>query len=188
MPQRRYYCDYCDRSFIDSKQKRDQHFQSPQHKNNVRLWFQSRKGMYFPTVLIFIETAPIVQHCSSIPICESYQHNGFCPLGNMCPYRHVVVTNDMIDGGTVIPGKYSAFYVDHIVGLMETTVRTIEDTPWIPVKRQERDSSRFEEKEEDATIPRAYREKLVPLKVDLPPSLLPVHSSVFESAPPCEWG
>ena len=142
----------------------------------------------FSILLTSVETAPIVQQCNSIPVCESYQHSGFCPLGNMCPYRHIVVRNDMIDGGTVIPCKRFVFYVDHIVGLMETTVRTIEDTPWIPVKRQEHDSSRSEEREEDETIPRAYREKLVPLKVDLPPSLLPVHSSVFESAPPCEWG
>ena len=107
MPQRRYYCDYCDRSFVDSKQKRDQHFQSPQHKNNVRLWFQSRQGKYiFSILLICVETAPIVQQCNSIPICESYQQNGFCPMGNMCPYRHVVVTNNMIDGGTVIPCKF----------------------------------------------------------------------------------
>lgn len=71
------------------------------------------------------------------------------------------------------------------MGLIETTVRPIEDTPWVPVIREEQhhiDSST------DDIIPSAYKEKLLPLRVDLPPSLLPVHSSVFSSVPPCDWG
>lgn len=106
-------------------------------------------------------------------------------MGNMCPFRHVVVTNEMVDGGTVIPRRHMRAKLNVLVGLIDATVRPIEDTPWIPVVRETHEAK---EEEEDTTIPRAYREKLVPLKVDLPPSLLPVHSSVFENTPPCEWG
>ena len=43
-------------------------------------------------------------------------------------------------------------------------------------------------KDSHIVIPSEYKEKLLPLKVDLPPSLLPVHNSVFENVPPCDWG
>ena len=72
-----------------------------------------------------------------------------------------------------------------IVGLIETTVRPIEDTPWIPVVREEEEHM---DTSTDDINPSAYKEKLLPLRVDLPPSLLPVHSSVFDSVPPCDWG
>ena len=72
------------------------------------------------------------------------------------------------------------------MGLVETTVRPIEDTPWVPVVHEEKLLT--EKSSEDDLIPSEYKEKLLPLKVDLPPSLLPVHSSVFENIPPCDWG
>lgn len=56
-----------------------------------------------------------------------------------------------------------------IVGLIETTVRPIEDTPWIPVVREEEEHM---DTSTDDIIPSAYKEKLLPLRVDLPPSLL----------------
>ena len=40
-------------------------------------------------------------------------------------------------------------------------------------------------KEQDIDI---YESTLLPLKVDLPPSLIPIHSSIFSSIPPTEWG
>ena len=72
-----------------------------------------------------------------------------------------------------------------VVGLIETTVRPIEDTPWIPVVREEEHPV---ETSTDDIIPSAYKEKLLPLRVDLPPSLLPVHNSVFDNTPLCDWG
>ena len=104
MPQRKYYCDYCDRSFVDSKEQREMHFKSVSHQNNVRLWYQSRKGL-FPYFKWFIETSAIVKEQSSIPICEVFKKTGFCPMGNQCPYRHIAVTDVERDGGSVIPCK-----------------------------------------------------------------------------------
>lgn len=72
-----------------------------------------------------------------------------------------------------------------LVGLMETTVRPIEDTPWVPVTH---DSAPINKPEENDILPDAFRKKLLPLQVDLPPSLLPVHASIFNSIPPAEWG
>ena len=75
MPQRRYYCDYCGRSFVDTKEKRDAHFQSQVHQNNVRMWYESRKGMD-----IFILVMSRNRTCSSkdsFSTCMHYfQKNG----------------------------------------------------------------------------------------------------------------
>lgn len=81
--------------------------------------------------------------------------------------------------------------------MLETTVRPIEDTPWIPVETnpnyaldaiEVREDPKMDERGEEESAPQTFRERFLPLRVDLPPSLLPVHSSVFESAPPVEWG
>lgn len=80
--------------------------------------------------------------------------------------------------------------------MLETTVRPIEDTPWVPVEAKPdctlaaadaRETNNAEEGNQESA-PQTFRERFLPLRVDLPPSLLPVHSSVFESAPPVEWG
>ena len=104
MPQRRYYCDYCGRSFLDSQRKREAHFQSAIHQNNVKMWFQSRKGFPFMFGLT-AETAEVLQQSSAIPICEAFKKNGFCQWGNNCPYRHIPVTDDLREGHSVIPGS-----------------------------------------------------------------------------------
>ena len=86
--------------------------------------------------------------------------------------------------------------LDIVDGLLETTVRPIEDTPWVPAETSssnslagvETEEGGKPEKREQESASQTFRERFLPLRVDLPPSLLPVHSSVFASAPPVEWG
>lgn len=69
--------------------------------------------------------------------------------------------------------------------MIESTVRPIEDTPWIPVDPKSEQSIKKQDEYEDIS---AFESKLLPLRVDLPPSLIPIHNSIFKSAPSCEWG
>ena len=55
------------------------------------------------SVVYGVETAGILQATSATPICENFRRNGFCQMGNNCPYRHLSVTEEMRSGGTVIP-------------------------------------------------------------------------------------
>ena len=66
--------------------------------------------------------------------------------------------------------------------MLETTVRPIEDTPWTPVEPYASDS------ELKQSVSQTNQEQFIPMRMDLPPSLLPVHSSIFDSIPPVEWG
>ena len=105
-------------------------------------------------------------------------------MGNQCPYRHIAVTDVEREGGSVIPCKKMSLNDYILVGLIESTVRPIEDTEWVPVNTQTQQSTN-QSKEQDIDI---YESTLLPLKVDLPPSLIPIHSSIFSSIPPTEWG
>lgn len=71
---------------------------------------------------------------------------------------------------------------------MESTVRSIDDTEWIPVNKQSPGASFQANEMNSVDAIDAYASKLLPLKVDLPPSLIPIHSSIFQSTPSCDWG
>lgn len=46
MPLPKYTCEYCRRTFNDSAEIRAQHFNSYKHKMNVKMWYDSVRGIY----------------------------------------------------------------------------------------------------------------------------------------------
>lgn len=71
---------------------------------------------------------------------------------------------------------------------MESTVRSIDNTEWIPVNKESSETSLQISERKSVDAIDAYGSKLLPLRVDLPPSLIPIHSSIFQSTPSCDWG
>ncbi|XP_068081367.1 zinc finger matrin-type protein 5 [Anabrus simplex] len=74
---KRYFCDYCDRSFVDDIEARKKHLNGSVH---IRL----RKEHYDKfkdgkTVLL--------EESAKIP-CKRYQRNGECVFGSNCRYSH----------------------------------------------------------------------------------------------------
>lgn len=45
MPLPKYYCEYCDRAFNDTPQMRKKHFESKQHKVQVKMHYDSYKNV-----------------------------------------------------------------------------------------------------------------------------------------------
>ena len=43
-PQRRYYCEYCDKSFICVDGARRKHFHGRSHRNNVKMYYDAVRG------------------------------------------------------------------------------------------------------------------------------------------------
>lgn len=43
---KRYYCDYCDRSFIDDIQARKKHLNGTSHVRNRKLHYIACRGLY----------------------------------------------------------------------------------------------------------------------------------------------
>mmetsp|Transcript_38666 Transcript_38666/g.64236 ORF Transcript_38666/g.64236 Transcript_38666/m.64236 type:complete len:151 (-) Transcript_38666:754-1206(-) len=77
MPQAKYYCDYCDRSFNDTPQARKKHLDSKFHSMQVKMHYDSYKD---PFELIAEEAA--------MPICQNWIRSGRCDYGDRCKYAH----------------------------------------------------------------------------------------------------
>ncbi|ORX45030.1 hypothetical protein BCR36DRAFT_333777 [Piromyces finnis] len=73
-----YYCDYCDRSFVDTPEKRKNHLNSQQHILNVKNHYNS-----------FKEPRDILIEKLGNPICQNFFKNGFCSYGLNCKFSHV---------------------------------------------------------------------------------------------------
>ena len=72
---------------------------------------------------------------------------------------------------------------------MESTVRPIDEENWVEVNPKK--SSNNDDVSNGNSLNNnddGFESNLLPLQVNLPPSLLPIHSSVFNIAPPCDWG
>uniref|UniRef100_A0A8C7WPD3 Zinc finger matrin-type protein 5 n=1 Tax=Oryzias sinensis TaxID=183150 RepID=A0A8C7WPD3_9TELE len=68
---KRYYCDYCDRSFQDNMHNRKKHLNGVQHHRAKKAWFDQFRGESF---LVFFNC-----HFSV----------GFCDFGANCRFSHM---------------------------------------------------------------------------------------------------
>ncbi|XP_016905065.1 zinc finger matrin-type protein 5 [Apis cerana] len=74
---RRYYCEYCDRSFKDDPEARKKHLSSLQHAKNRADHYNMFKD---PEIILREES-------TKIP-CKWYLTNGECAFGLGCRYSH----------------------------------------------------------------------------------------------------
>lgn len=80
---RRFYCDYCDKSFPDSLVNRRAHLNGVQHKQARTLHFNNFIG----------PSEKLAQERSKKP-CLSFQWKGVCDYGSTCRYSHM--TNEVM--------------------------------------------------------------------------------------------
>ncbi|XP_015609430.1 zinc finger matrin-type protein 5 [Cephus cinctus] len=74
---KRYYCDYCDRSFKDDSEARKKHISSLQHAKNRADHYSLFKA---PETILKEES-------EKIP-CKRYMTHGDCAFGNGCKFSH----------------------------------------------------------------------------------------------------
>ncbi|KAJ3662139.1 hypothetical protein Zmor_006498 [Zophobas morio] len=74
---RRYYCDYCEKSFIDDLDARRKHLQSSYHIKLRNLHYEHHRD--FRTIL--------KEECEKTP-CRRFLSNGVCQFSGMCKYTH----------------------------------------------------------------------------------------------------
>eukprot|EP00002_Diphylleia_rotans_P039733 TRINITY_DN9288_c0_g1_i2.p1 TRINITY_DN9288_c0_g1~~TRINITY_DN9288_c0_g1_i2.p1 ORF type:complete len:159 (-),score=36.19 TRINITY_DN9288_c0_g1_i2:77-553(-) len=78
MPIAKYYCDYCDKQFVDTPVARRKHFESKTHQTQVKMHYDSFKD---PTELLIEE--------SKKPPCTTFQRTGSCNFGTQCRFSHL---------------------------------------------------------------------------------------------------
>ncbi|RZF41080.1 hypothetical protein LSTR_LSTR002712 [Laodelphax striatellus] len=74
---KRYYCDYCDRSFIDDLEARKKHLNGTLHIRNKKLHYKQ-----------FRDLKTIVQEETTKVECRKFLQTGECHYGEHCNFTH----------------------------------------------------------------------------------------------------
>ncbi|XP_052545725.1 zinc finger matrin-type protein 5 isoform X4 [Tympanuchus pallidicinctus] len=75
---KRYFCDYCDRSFQDNLHNRKKHLNGVQHLRAKRAWYD-----------LFRDAAAILQEEQSKKPCRKFLQTGQCDFGSNCRFSHM---------------------------------------------------------------------------------------------------
>lgn len=77
MGRNRYYCEYCERSFLDDLRARKKHLTGTQH-------VRSRKMYYHP----YRSAKEIYEEEKGKDPCRKFLTTNFCPYGDYCRFSH----------------------------------------------------------------------------------------------------
>uniref|UniRef100_A0A4W6CRR5 Zinc finger matrin-type protein 5 n=2 Tax=Lates calcarifer TaxID=8187 RepID=A0A4W6CRR5_LATCA len=75
---KRYYCDYCDRSFQDNMHNRKKHLNGVQHHRAKKAWFDN-----------FRDYAAILYDEQTKKPCRKFLQKGICDFGPNCRFSHM---------------------------------------------------------------------------------------------------
>nr|XP_020474318.1 zinc finger matrin-type protein 5 isoform X2 [Monopterus albus] len=75
---KRYYCDYCDRSFQDNMHNRKKHLNGVQHHRAKKAWFEH-----------FRDAAAILYDEQTKKPCRKFLQKGICDFGHNCRFSHM---------------------------------------------------------------------------------------------------
>ncbi|XP_046990040.1 zinc finger matrin-type protein 5 [Schistocerca americana] len=173
---KRYYCDYCDRSFVDDYEARKKHISGSMH---VRL----RKEHYD----VFRDAKTILAEESAKVPCKRYQQTRECVFGTNCRFSHYTA-EDLMNLKMKVEGeeerlereKYTRLDLDHDDGPTLTS--------WLQKRSKMKTSkSTVEEHKPKATVLWELPPELQEVP-DLPPSLQPLRVEDFTNAEFETWG
>lgn len=92
---RRYYCDYCDKTFIDDLDARKKHLFSSHHIKLRKLHYEMHRGNFFKLFYLineitklFLDLKAILQEESVKTPCRRFFQNGDCQFAGNCKYTH----------------------------------------------------------------------------------------------------
>ncbi|XP_067294837.1 zinc finger matrin-type protein 5 isoform X2 [Pseudorasbora parva] len=75
---KRYYCDYCDRSFQDNPHNRKKHLNGVQHHRAKKSWFDN-----------FRDAATVLNEERTKEPCRKFLQTGQCVFGTNCRFSHM---------------------------------------------------------------------------------------------------
>ncbi|XP_029372099.1 zinc finger matrin-type protein 5 [Echeneis naucrates] len=173
---KRYFCDYCDRSFQDNMHNRKKHLNGVQHHRAKKAWFD-----------LFRDSAAILHDEQSKKPCRKFLQKGFCDFGPNCRFSHMS-EEDMMNLKRQVEDERQQRENSHDAVIPG---RSVED--WL-IRRERRkaalngkgDLKNKDDSEEVQTESDIPQELLsIP---DLPPSLLPPPPGGWTVKVSSEWG
>ncbi|XP_020656464.1 zinc finger matrin-type protein 5 [Pogona vitticeps] len=168
---KRYFCDYCDRSFQDNLHNRKKHLNGFQHLRTKKVWYD-----------LFRDAAAILQEEQSKKTCRKFLQTGQCDFGPNCRFSHMT-EEDLEKLKRQVQEEKRAKEQQH-----EGRVNppgTIED--WL-----EKRAKRLGTAKADSTLPEEqsvfqYPPGWPPVQ-DLPPSLRAPPPGGWNVPPNLQWG
>ncbi|XP_054896416.1 zinc finger matrin-type protein 5 [Poeciliopsis prolifica] len=172
---KRYYCDYCDRSFQDNMHNRKKHLNGVQHHRAKKAWFDQ-----------FRDSAAVLHDEQIKKPCRKFLQKGICDFGPNCRFSHMS-EEDLFNLKRHMEEErqYKEDSEDRII-----SGRSIEE--WLSRREKKQaalgskgDSKTKEDNEEDEA------ESDIPPQLfsipDLPPSLLPPPLGGWRVSASSEW-
>lgn len=164
---KRYYCDFCDRSFADSGINRKNHFKGVQHQRLRKQHYDS-----------FREAATILAEDAHKMPCKRFQ-SGTCDFGDSCKFSHMTPERRQLLERQVV-AEHDAQNRKFQTDLKEPSLEE-----WLEKrkKRQKVDEPSAKLEEVHYVLP--------PFLINipsLPPSLLPPTVEELQNKHICEWG
>lgn len=172
---KRYYCEYCNRAFLDNLTARKKHLASAAHHQQREAWYEKFKD----------KRQRLTEQLQKPRICRYYLQQGSCSFGPSCRYRHMTdeevlkIQRDMEEEDVVKRQRTQA----------HECLPTVKS--WLD-KRQnaKHDSLPKHSSEEDlgmVSVPYVIPEVLLSLS-SIPPSLLPPPHGNWIEYKDVDWG
>lgn len=173
---KRYYCDYCDRSFQDNMHNRKKHLNGVQHHRAKKAWFDQ-----------FRDSAAILHDEQIKKPCRKFLQKGICDFGPNCRFSHM--SEDELFNLKRHMEKERQHKEDSEDRLISG--RSIEE--WL-LKRERKQAAlgskgdlKTKEDNEEDEAERNIPQHLFSIP-DLPPSLLPPPPGGWRVGVSSEWG
>uniref|UniRef100_A0A8P4K7S9 Zinc finger matrin-type protein 5 n=1 Tax=Dicentrarchus labrax TaxID=13489 RepID=A0A8P4K7S9_DICLA len=157
---RRYYCDYCDRSFQDNMHNRKKHLNGVQHHRAKKAWFDH-----------FRDSSAILHDEQTKKPCRKFLQKGICDFGPNCRFSHMS-EEDLFNLKRQVEAWLMVIPVD-----LEFSFSIIY------LCRGPKTKEDSEESQAESDIP----QQLLSIP-DLPPSLLPPPPGGWKVKVNTEWG
>ncbi|KAK5616781.1 Zinc finger matrin-type protein 5 [Crenichthys baileyi] len=173
---KRYYCDYCDRSFQDNMHNRKKHLNGVQHHRAKKTWFDQ-----------FRDSAAILHDEQIKKPCRKFLQKGICDFSPNCRFSHMSEEELFNLKRRLEEQKQHKEDSEHRM----ISGRSIEE--WLSKREKKKaalgskgDLETKEDNEEDEA------ERDIPQQLfsipDLPPSLLPPPPGGWRVSASTEWG
>ncbi|XP_034955195.2 zinc finger matrin-type protein 5 isoform X1 [Zootoca vivipara] len=105
---KRYFCDYCNRSFQDNLHNRKKHLNGVQHLRAKKVWYD-----------LFRDSATILQEEQSKKPCREFLLSGRCDFGPNCRFSHMTEEDlEQLNAHVQVPSRRKSLFSSiHLVGL-----------------------------------------------------------------------
>lgn len=180
---KRYFCDYCDRSFQDNMHNRKKHLNGVQHHRAKKAWFDH-----------FRDSAAVLHDELEKKPCRKFLQRGFCDFGPNCRFSHMSEVDLAHLRRQVEEEKQRRENTDDRVpperSIDEWLSRREKKKSALAAKgdaKTEEEEEAEEEEEEKNQVERDVRQKLLSIP-DLPPSLMPPPPGGWKVNVNTEWG